>query len=89
MTIVIFIFQCILMYSISGFADDRLGDVTLLILVHDENILYDAACGLLISPRNEGIRYSGGEKTRKKGVKIYVTKWITMTLFAGRLRPIR
>ena len=35
--------------------------MTLLSLVHVENILFDATCGLLISPRNEGIRYSGRE----------------------------
>ena len=33
--------------------------MTLLSLVHVENILFDATCGLLIIPRNEGIRYSG------------------------------
>ena len=46
---------------------NRLSDVTLLSLVLVENILFDAACGLLISPRNEGIRYSGTEKTQKDG----------------------
>ena len=50
---------------------DRLSDVTLLILVHVENILFEeAACGLLIDPRNEGIRYSGREKTQKNELKL-------------------
>ena len=42
-------------------------NVTLLSLVHLESILFDAASGLLVSPRNdsEGIRYSGREKTQK------------------------
>ena len=47
-----------------------------------ENILFkfDAACVLVISPINEGIRYSGREKKHKKRVKIYVAKWITMAV---------
>ena len=49
---------------------DRLSDLTLLILVHVENILFEAACGLLIGPRNEGIRYSGRKKTQKNGLKL-------------------
>ena len=49
---------------------DRLSDVTLLILVHVKNILFDAACRLLIGPRNEGISYSGREKSPKKGLKL-------------------
>ena len=71
---------------------DRLIDsyVTVLSLVHVENILFDAACGLLISPRNEGIiRYYGRERenSKKNWVKTYVPKWIIMTTYAGRLRP--
>ena len=48
-----------------------------------ENILFkfDAACVLVISPINEGIRYSGREKKKhKKRVKTYVAKWITMAV---------
>ena len=49
---------------------DRLSDVTFLsvsLVFTSKNILFDAASGLLISPRKEGIRYSGREKTQKKG----------------------
>ena len=51
---------------------DRLIDsyVTVLSLVHVENILFDAACGLLISPRNEGIiRYYGRERENSNFVR--------------------
>ena len=47
-------------------------DVTLLSLVHVKNILFDSAFGLLISQRNEGIRYSEREKTQKR-VKLKLT----------------
>ena len=43
---------------------DRLRNVALLTLVHVENFLLDAACGLLI---NQEIRYSGRENAKKIG----------------------
>ena len=58
---------------------DRIRDATLLILVHLENTLVDAALRLLIGPRNQGIRYSSKEN-EKKLAKTYVTKRITMTV---------
>ena len=52
---------------------DRLvdSDVTVPSLVDVENILFDAVCSLLISPRNEGIiRNYGRENTQKKGLNL-------------------
>ena len=74
-------------------------DVTLLSLVHVENIPFDATCGLLISPRNEGIRYSGREpegEERKEpnsddeelhGVAFVIQQVVILSPRAGVFQP--
>ena len=44
------------------------GNTVTVQVVHVKNILLEAACGLLIGPRKQGIRYSGREN---------ITKWVT------------
>ena len=56
--------------------------MTLFTLVQVENFIIGAACGLLIGPENQVVRYSGRDNT--KIGKTYVTIWITMT-FVDRI----